>query len=67
MLGVSVPKGMDGRVLSEIFNADFRPTPPTVQHDSGSPGSNGDPNADGLTEEDKAILLERLRNLGYVG
>jgi hypothetical protein len=55
---------MDGKVLQEILSPDFVP-PPLAEDDFD--GLVGDLSGEGLSEEDKAIVTERLRNLGYVG
>lgn len=64
MMGLQPPSHMDGRVLREIFQDNFQPAlmkPPNKwQNDSTN-------NGQGLTEEEKEIVAERLRNLGYVG
>jgi predicted AlkP superfamily phosphohydrolase/phosphomutase len=64
MMGMDAPPHMDGRVLHEIFRETFQPAlapPPNGWHNGY--GDNGQ----GLTEEEKEIVAERLRDLGYVG
>ena len=64
LLGVPVPAHVDGRVLEEIFSPAFRPAPAPEPAGQWQHVTNG---AAGLTEAEKQILAERLRNLGYVG
>jgi len=64
LLGVPVPAHVDGRVLEEIFSPAFRPSSAPEQPGQWQHTANG---ATGLTEAEKQILAERLRNLGYVG
>lgn len=65
LMGLPVPAHMDGRVLEEIFAPGFQPALAPEQLVPWQHIANG---ADsGLTEAEKQILSERLRNLGYVG
>jgi predicted AlkP superfamily phosphohydrolase/phosphomutase len=64
LMSAPIPQKVDGRILQNIFTSDFEPAPLTVTtawHDSGNS------NSDGLTDEQKSIVAERLRSLGYVG
>jgi predicted AlkP superfamily phosphohydrolase/phosphomutase len=62
-MGLPVPSYMDGRVLSEAFEEDFKESNP-IQHkdidltDSALAG--------GVTDEEEALVMEKLRDLGYV-
>lgn len=64
LMSAPIPEKMDGRVLQEIFSPDFEPAPISSKsdwtHSENDLGS-------GLTEEQKQIVAERLRGLGYVG
>ena len=65
MMGVPVPQHMDGRILQEIVQPDFQPVQsgrPATAWESPSGSQEGE-----LSEEDKQILTDRLRSLGYVG
>lgn len=66
IMGEPVPGHMDGRILNEILPDGYRPVPhqatPWQQ-----PDANDSDNSDGLTDEEKEILANRLRDLGYVG
>jgi predicted AlkP superfamily phosphohydrolase/phosphomutase len=64
MMGLQPPEHMDGRVLSEIFCDSFQPT--LSQTGNSWHNGHGD-DVPGLTDEEKEIVAERLRNLGYVG
>lgn len=65
LMGLPVPAYMDGRVLAEICASGFRSAPVPEQSLAWHHSDNGA--AGGLTEAEKQILAERLRNLGYVG
>ena len=67
-----VAEHMDGRVLSEVFVPDVasamaqrRATRSQNGNESGSSGASA--GGEVLSAEDKKLLAERLRNLGYVG
>lgn len=65
IMGLPRPEHMDGRVLHEIFHEAFQPAQSENGHSQWQ-GPSGGSDA-GLTEEEKQILADRLRNLGYVG
>ena len=58
---------MDGRILQEAISSGYQPM--EAQVDAGWTGDDGDDygNGQGLTEEQKRVVAERLRGLGYVG
>jgi predicted AlkP superfamily phosphohydrolase/phosphomutase len=64
LMSAPVPEQMDGRILDEVVSAEFTPLP-TDQHvyEMVYAGSNGT----GLSDEEKQIVADRLRGLGYVG
>jgi predicted AlkP superfamily phosphohydrolase/phosphomutase len=64
MMGLQPPAHMDGRVLREIFHDSFQPALDQLPNKSQNDFTN---NGQGLTEEEKEIVSERLRDLGYVG
>ncbi len=64
LMGEPVPAHMDGRVLTELLPAGFRPVQ-TVDAKEWEPQPAGE--GDALSEEDVEILTGRLRDLGYVG
>lgn len=65
LMSVPIPEHMDGRVLEEVVAPDFTPAPLA---DGGAWQGNGrGGNGDGLSDEEKRIVAERLRGLGYVG
>lgn len=67
LMGEPVAAHMDGRVLAEVMAAEGSPTPRRTRHASASThGSDGTPGAT-MSAEDKKILADRLRSLGYVG
>lgn len=77
LLGVHVPPNMDGRILSQALSEVVKPQGdrPTVEPAPGPTAGleeqalpNSPPvDGDGLSADDEAAVLERLRNLGYVG
>jgi len=64
LMSAPVPEQMDGRILDEVVSAEFEPLP-TDQHvyEMVYAGSSGT----GLSDEEKQIVADRLRGLGYVG
>jgi predicted AlkP superfamily phosphohydrolase/phosphomutase len=64
MMGLQPPAHMDGRVLREIFHNSFQPA---LDQLPNKPQNDFTNNGQGLTEEEKEIVSERLRDLGYVG
>ncbi len=66
LMSVPVPEHMDGRILQELISPSF--TPLDGQADAVWPDTDDDFDpGNGLTEEQKQIVAERLRGLGYVG
>jgi len=66
LMGEAVPAHMDGRVLHEALQADFKPTlrQPTAATANSDSGASGGPV---LSADEQKVLAERLRSLGYVG
>lgn len=64
LLGIHVPADMDGQVLSQALT---QVVEPTARSSSRTPVSPPPTDGDGLSADDEAAVLERLRNLGYVG
>lgn len=69
LMGIPAPDHMDGRVLTEILQTEATPLQSDIWYDGDSNGTNGTAytNGDALSDEEEAILTERLRSLGYVG
>lgn len=67
LMGEPIPDHMDGRVLAEALQdpAQARTDAPRPQQPHWQPTDGGE--GDGLSDEDRQILAERLRSLGYVG
>jgi predicted AlkP superfamily phosphohydrolase/phosphomutase len=64
LMGEPVPSHMDGRVLTELLPAGFRPVQQVDSREwEPQPADEGE----ALTEEEMEILTGRLRDLGYVG
>jgi predicted AlkP superfamily phosphohydrolase/phosphomutase len=65
-LDLPVPRDMDGRVLEEVFTAQYRAAHPVRYEDSevGGPGSGDE--AQGYNQEEEQEMLRRLRGLGYI-
>jgi arylsulfatase A-like enzyme len=61
VLDVPVPEDMDGRVLMELFEAGPPPGPRVPRERPGSA-----PAAE-MTAEEEVEILERLKQLGYLG
>ncbi|UCC54725.1 MAG: alkaline phosphatase family protein [Anaerolineaceae bacterium] len=64
LMSAPIPDEMDGRVLHDIFQPDYRPAP-IVTSGEWSQSENGQDS--GLTESQKQVVADRLRGLGYVG
>jgi predicted AlkP superfamily phosphohydrolase/phosphomutase len=64
LLGLPVPRGMDGRVLRGDLSPDFLETHPVRFVQAGDDG--GDEEM-ALSEQETAEIEERLRALGYLG
>jgi predicted AlkP superfamily phosphohydrolase/phosphomutase len=64
LMSVPVPEHIDGRVLDELFVPGFEPAPVNGQYRSQDEAFSL---GEGLSEEEKQIVSERLRNLGYIG
>ncbi len=63
-LGLPVPSHMDGQVLESAFSEAFMRENPIVHHDTDISGENQDV---GYTSDDeKELVLDRLRDMGYV-
>jgi predicted AlkP superfamily phosphohydrolase/phosphomutase len=62
-MGLPVPSYMDGRVLSEAFEEDFKKSNPIQHKDIDLTDSAVD---GGVTDEEEALVMEKLRDLGYV-
>jgi predicted AlkP superfamily phosphohydrolase/phosphomutase len=62
-LGLPVPRHMDGRVLNEAFSDEFNAANPVAwQEVDLSPGGG----SGGVSDEEEALVMEKLRDLGYV-
>ena len=61
LLGLSVPDSVDGQALTELFT--FTPQPHKTRRGGGGPG--GDESG-GYSEEERAEVMRRLSDLGYV-
>lgn len=64
LMSLPVPQRMDGQVLTEAISADFQPALEKAEVE-WELSNNG--HGDGLTDEEKKIVADRLRGLGYVG
>jgi hypothetical protein len=62
-MGLPVPNYMDGRVLSEAFEEEFKASNPIQHKDIDLTGSALD---GGVTDDEEALVMEKLRDLGYV-
>mgnify|MGYP000409826078 CR=1 FL=1 len=62
-MGSRIPEDMDGRVLTELFEARFVTEQPIVYMPAAPEAER---HAVEFSEEDQQAVLERLRGLGYV-
>jgi predicted AlkP superfamily phosphohydrolase/phosphomutase len=66
LMSAPIPEHMDGRILEEVITPAFEPL--ELQKVSGWVDNDSkDNNGQALTEEQKRVVAERLRGLGYVG
>jgi arylsulfatase A-like enzyme len=63
-MNLPVPSDMDGRVLEEVFNDGYMAASPIKTLGPSAP-SDGD--GSGYQEEEAEEIMERLRELGYLG
>jgi predicted AlkP superfamily phosphohydrolase/phosphomutase len=66
LMSAPVPNHMDGLILQAAISPDFKPLV-LPEDDSWKAGGNGFDDEQGLTEDQKRVVAERLRGLGYVG
>ena len=69
-MSLPVPASMDGQIIEEAISPNFQPDLTKVEADwelSNNGQGQGPTEEQGLTEEQKKIVAERLRGLGYVG
>lgn len=62
-LGLPVPSYMDGRVLTEAFTADFNSANPIHVQETDPTAGRED---GGFSEDEEALVMDKLRDLGYV-
>ena len=63
LMGEKIPRGMDGRVLKEIFKDEFLSTHPTRFK---SQGLKEDVEVHGYTETEEKYIKDKLQGLGYI-
>ena len=68
LMSAPIPEHMDGRILQEALSPDFEPMAgiTAVANENHTATNNGSNNSV-LSEDEKRIVAERLRSLGYVG
>ena len=66
LMSAPVPDQMDGRILREAITPGFQPLDPQ-ETATWADGEDGFDNGQGLTEDQKRVVADRLRGLGYVG
>ncbi len=66
LLGESVPSNMDGSVLEAAFAADLGPVR-VIDTEEQTRADEADGTGEGLSSEEKEIIVKRLRDMGYVG
>ncbi len=62
-IGLPVPDYMDGKVLDEAFTETFQTANPPQRQDIDLTGEWND---GGVSDEEEALVMEKLRDLGYV-
>jgi len=65
-MGLPIPTDMDGRVLEEIFTAEYRQSHPIRHEEPVNGRSRGDRPTAVYTEEEDEEMQRRLRGLGYL-
>jgi predicted AlkP superfamily phosphohydrolase/phosphomutase len=65
-LGLEIPAEFEGRLPEEIFEPEWLASQPPRAGSSALPVQPGAAAVDELTDEERNLLLERLRNLGYL-
>jgi predicted AlkP superfamily phosphohydrolase/phosphomutase len=66
-MGLPVPSYMDGRVLTEAFETEFDKENPVQYKDIDLSGGAPDGASNsGVSDEEEALVMEKLRDLGYV-
>ncbi|HSE38204.1 MAG TPA: alkaline phosphatase family protein [Blastocatellia bacterium] len=65
--GVEVPPDMDGRVLTEIFTAEYLAENPIRISQTLGPDYDAADKSPAMTEEESEEIRARLRGLGYLG
>ena len=63
-LGLPVPEYMDGRVLTDAFTDEFNAANPVVYSQVGPGDGVGSDSI--YTDEEEALVMQKLRDLGYV-
>jgi predicted AlkP superfamily phosphohydrolase/phosphomutase len=70
VMGEPVPVDMDGSVLVRALKPEYQEGVQMTEPSSPKPGQGGErdtlPGDDGLSEEEEALIGQRLRDLGYV-
>ncbi|MCC7262531.1 MAG: alkaline phosphatase family protein [Candidatus Latescibacteria bacterium] len=61
-LDAAIPADLEGRVLGELFTAEYRDTRPEVWSDQESRTSRGE----GYSSDEEQLIAARLRGLGYI-
>lgn len=68
--GLPPPAEMEGRVLQELYKPEFLASNVTLASGDGVAGGQGaqtgEPFSDSYTDEERAIIERRLRDLGYI-
>jgi predicted AlkP superfamily phosphohydrolase/phosphomutase len=66
LMGITIPDDVDGRILREIFTADFiQKNQPRYKKSEAQPSA-GEEAEKVLSREEDELIKERLKNLGYM-
>lgn len=66
VLGLPVPKDMDGRILEEIFDPGFREAHPPKFSEPSQQEIGPKPSTEDYNEEEKREITDMLKDLGYI-
>lgn len=66
LIGAKLPRDLDGKVLRQIFRPGSIAASREVKYLESSSLDMGEKGQTGITEEEEALLRQRLHNLGYI-
>lgn len=66
ILGLPVPRDMDGRILKEIFDPDFWKAHPPTYSEASLEEKRSEPPMQDYNDEEKREITDMLKDLGYI-